>query len=363
MDQFIAQWQFSTQSLNFKWVEDIALLLILSGISWIIWRVILGKLIARSENTITEWDNIILHGIRAPVSVLIWLWPLSYALSSLFEKTTTLSSEWLSVSRRVLLFALFLWILLRLGKKIEAYLIRSEKYNQTTVAAMGHLFHLLLAVIGVFTALQAFGISLTGLLTFGGMGGLIVGLAAKDLLSNIFGGLMIYFDKPFNVGEWISSPDRHIEGTVERIGMRMTMIRTFSSRPLYVPNSVFSNIIVENPSRMQNRRIFETIKLRYRDADKIATVVNDVKKMLQDHPDIEQRTTLMVNFDAFAGSSLNFFIYTFTKTVNWARYHEVKQHIMLQVIDIIHTNGADLAFPTRTFSFDTDNEANVPVPL
>ena len=106
------------------------------------------------------------------------------------------------------------------------------------------------------------------MLTFGGVGGLIVGLAAKDLLSNFFGGMMIYFDRPFKVGDWIRSPDRQIEGTVERIGWRMTIIRTFDKRPLYVPNSVFSSIVVENPSRMLNRRINETFGLRYQDADK-----------------------------------------------------------------------------------------------
>lgn len=214
---------------------------------------------------------------------------------------------------------------------------------------------LLLAFIGVLTLLQEFGISLTGLITFGGVGGLIVGLAAKDLLSNFFGGLMIYFDRPFSVGDWISSPDRNIEGTVERIGMRMTVIRTFESRPLYVPNSVFSNIVVQNPSRMRNRRINETIGIRYKDADKMEAIVDDVKNMLKTHPDIEQRATLMVNFDAFADSSLNFFIYTFTKTVNWARYHEVKQDVMLKIVDIVHAHGADFAFPTRTVAFDRDD--------
>ncbi|MDW3125364.1 mechanosensitive ion channel family protein, partial [Vibrio sp. 1974] len=176
---------------------------------------------------------------------------------------------------------------------------------------------------GVLTIMQAFGLSLSGLLTFGGVGGLIVGLAAKDLLSNFFGGLMIYFDRPFKVGDWIRSPDRQIEGTVERIGWRMTSIRTFDKRPLYVPNSVFSNIVVENPSRMLNRRIYEVVGLRYDDADKVPEIITAVREMLKNHKDIDTRQTLIVNFDTFGPSSLNFFIYTFTKTVNWVRYHEV----------------------------------------
>ncbi|MDW1553282.1 mechanosensitive ion channel family protein, partial [Vibrio sp. YT-18] len=211
---------------------------------------------------------------------------------------------------------------------------------------------LFIITIGVLTIMQAFGLSLSGLLTFGGVGGLIVGLAAKDLLSNFFGGLMIYFDRPFKVGDWIRSPDRQIEGTVERIGWRMTSIRTFDKRPLYVPNSVFSNIVVENPSRMLNRRIYEVVGLRYDDADKVPEIITAVREMLKNHKDIDTRQTLIVNFDTFGPSSLNFFIYTFTKTVNWVRYHEVKQDVLLKVVGIIKEHNADIAFPTQTLKLD-----------
>lgn len=204
----------------------------------------------------------------------------------------------------------------------------------------------------MLTMMQAFGLSLSGLLTFGGVGGLIVGLAAKDLLSNFFGGLMIYFDRPFKVGDWIRSPDRQIEGTVERIGWRMTSIRTFEKRPLYVPNSVFSNIVVENPSRMLNRRINETIGVRYDDNQKLPIIIEQVRKMLEQHPDIDVTQTLIVNFNTFGPSSLNFFIYTFTKTVNWVEYHSVKQDVLLKVMEIIQQNGADIAFPTQTIKLD-----------
>ncbi|WP_139280569.1 mechanosensitive ion channel family protein, partial [Vibrio parahaemolyticus] len=222
----------------------------------------------------------------------------------------------------------------------------------TTVQAIAKVGRLFIITIGVLTIMQAFGLSLSGLLTFGGVGGLIVGLAAKDLLSNFFGGLMIYFDRPFKVGDWIRSPDRQIEGTVERIGWRMTSIRTFDKRPLYVPNSVFSNIVVENPSRMLNRRIYEVVGLRYDDADKVPEIITAVREMLKNHKDIDTRQTLIVNFDTFGPSSLNFFIYTFTKTVNWVRYHEVKQDVLLKVVGIIKEHNADIAFPTQTLKLD-----------
>jgi len=200
--------------------------------------------------------------------------------------------------------------------------------------------------------LQSLGVSVSGLLAFGGVGGIAVGFAARDLLANFLGGLSIFLDRPFAVGDWIRSPDREIEGTVEDVGWRVTRIRTFDQRPLYVPNSVFSTVALENPSRMRNRRIYETIGIRYTDAALMATIVAEVETMLREHEAIDASRTLIVNFVAFGASSLDFFVYTFTKTTDWVTYHGVKQEILLNILEIIDRHGAEIAFPTRTVLLD-----------
>ncbi|VEC92282.1 MscS family inner membrane protein YnaI [Salmonella enterica subsp. enterica] len=148
--------------------------------------------------------------------------------------------------------------------------------------------------------------------------------AGKDVLSNFFSGIMLYFDRPFSIGDWIRSPDRNIEGTVAEIGWRITRINTFDHRPLYVPNSVFSSISVENPGRMTNRRIKTVIGLRYEDADKIGLIVDAIRNMLQAHSDIDQKQTLLVYFNEFADSSLNIMVYCFTKTTVWQEWLAVQ---------------------------------------
>ena len=160
--------------------------------------------------------------------------------------------------------------------------------------------------------------------------------------------MSIYLDRPFAVGDWIRSPDRDIEGTVEDIGLRMTRIRTFDQRPLYVPNATFSSVSLENPSRMTNRRIFETVGVRYEDASKVAGIVESVHEMLLEHPDIAQNRTLIVNFNHMGPSSLDFFLYTFTKTTDWVEYHAIKEDVLLKVLDIVAAHGAEVAFPTQT---------------
>jgi len=214
--------------------------------------------------------------------------------------------------------------------------------------AVAHLVHYVLIFLSFTLALMILGIDVTQLTLLASALGIGVGLAARDLLASFFGGLMIYLERPFAVGDWIRAPDRDIEGTVEKIGARLTRIRTFDQRPLYVPNSIFSNTAVENPSRMWNRRIFETIGIRYDDVSKMAAIVQDVDQMLRAHPEIDASRDLMVNFTSFGSSSLDFFIYTFTKTKNWAYYHQVKQDVLLRVTEIIQAHGAQIAFPTST---------------
>ncbi len=173
---------------------------------------------------------------------------------------------------------------------------------------------------------------------------------------------MIFLDRPFSVGDWIRSPDRNIEGTVEEIGWRLTRIRTFDKRPLYVPNSVFTSLAVENPSRMLNRRIYETIGIRYDDIGVMDAVVADVEGMLKNHEAIDTRQTLMVNFVAFGPSSVDFFVYCFTKTVVWTEFHAIKQDVLLRIARIIDAHGAQIAFPTQTLHIQAEPDVDVPPP-
>ncbi len=115
-----------------------------------------------------------------------------------------------------------------------------------------------------------------------------------------------------------------------------------------MPNATFTTISVENPSRMTHRRIYETVGIRYEDAPKMAGIVREVEQMLRAHPEIDTSQTLMVNFNSFAPSSLDFFVYAFTRTTEWARFHEIKQDVLLKINGIIAEQGAEIAFPTST---------------
>ena len=313
----------------------------------------LRRLRARAERTRNYWDDALLAALRRPLSLLVWVLGLTFAAQIIYSRTDAAIFEIVPAARNVGVVAALVWFLIRFIKAVEGGYIAAKRQSDetvdaSTVAAMAKLLRLAVLITGALVMLQTLGFSISGVLAFGGIGGIAVGFAAKDLLANFFGGLMIYLDRPFAIGDWIRSPDKEIEGTVEDIGWRLTRIRTFDKRPLYVPNSVFANIAVENPSRMTNRRIMETVGIRYEDAAKMAAITREVRAMLQTHPDIDAAKTLIVNFNAFAPSSLDFFVYTFTKTTDWIRFHEIKQDVLLRVLAIVESHGAEAAFPTST---------------
>lgn len=226
----------------------------------------------------------------------------------------------------------------------------------TSARILSRIIKITLIVVIILLYGEHFGMSLSGLLTFGGIGGIAVGMAGKDILSNFFSGIMLYFDRPFSIGDWVRSPDRNIEGTVAEIGWRMTKITTFDHRPLYVPNSVFSSISVENPGRMSNRRINTVVGLRYEDASKVGTIVNAIRQMLQTHADIDQQQTLLVYFNGFGDSSLNIMVYCFTRTTVWEEWLAVQQQVYLNIIDIVQSHGADFAFPSQTLYLNNSSQ-------
>jgi len=352
MTEFFKQiegWQFG------GWISQVFLVVFITLVLAYIQHIVLKRIHRRLEATSNPWDDSLIWSIQRPLTVLIWVLGISFAISIIQTEADAAIFNAVGPIRDVAIIALIAWFLIRFINQTEVNIInrgqdpaREKPIDHTTIYAVGKLLRIAVVITTVLVVLQTLGYSISGVLAFGGIGGIAVGFAAKDLLANLFGGIMIYLDRPFAVGDWIRSPDREIEGTVEDIGWRVTRIRTFDKRPLYVPNSVFTTVSVENPSRMLHRRIKETIGIRYDDATKMDAIVNDVKKMLINHEEIDNNQTMIVNFDSFAPSSLDFFIYTFTHTTEWVRFHEIKHDVLLRIEKIIRNHGAEIAFPTST---------------
>ncbi len=352
MDEKVESWLVELTGKENLWIAEVFAVVLLTMILALIVKRVLSHFLMRAQKTKNLWDDALLEAAGRPLNALIVLIGLCWAADIVGSKAGAVIFEAVGPVRDLGVIAALSWFLVRFIWRAEQNLVdpgyTQKPMDRTTVSAMGKLLRVSVIITAALVALQSFGYSVSGVLAFGGIGGLAVGFAAKDLLANFFGGLMIYLDRPFKVGDWVRSPDKEIEGTVEDIGWRLTRIRTFDKRPLYVPNATFTSISVENPSRMLNRRIYETVGIRYDDAGKMALIIADVKAMLVAHPEIDTSTTLIVNFNRFGSSSLDFFVYTFTKTVEWIRFHEIKQDVLLKILEVIESHGAECAFPTST---------------
>ena len=350
--QIVTEYLASLTGEQYLWVAEIFIVTFATLISALLVSRFVNTLSRRSKNTKNLWDDALFESLLKPAKGMMWLVGLSYAAEIATRQAHASLLELVPTVRHVGSIAIFTWFLVSFIARVEKNLT-SARYSHkpmdpTTAMALGKLLRISAIITALLVAAQSMGYSISGVLAFGGIGGIAVGFAAKDLLANFFGGLMIYLDRPFRVGDWIRSPDKNIEGTVEDIGWRLTRIRTFDKRPLYVPNSTFTQISVENPSRMTNRRIYETVGIRYDDAEKMPAIIDSVKAMILNHPALDVEQTVIVNFNQFAASSLDFFIYCFTKTTNWVEYHEIKQDVLLRVIQIITDHEAECAFPTST---------------
>lgn len=334
------------------WIIQIFIIVFFALCLDFIQKKILRRLQKQLEKTPNLWDDAFIHALIKPISIVILVFALSVSMDIANIENSFKVFE-------VGVIIAVSWTLIRLITFVEQNIVKHKNIkgttiDKTTADAVSQLLRVSVIITSILVGLQSLGFNISAVLAFGGIGGIAIGFAAKDLLANFFGGLMIYLDRPFSVDDWIRSPDRDIEGTVEKIGWRLTLIRTFDKRPLYIPNSMFANISVENPSRMTHRRINETIGVRYEDSHVLPNIIEDIKEMLTNHPEIDNTQTLMVNFNQFASSSLDFFIYTFTKTTNWIKFHEVKQDVLFKITNIIEKHGAEMAFPTSTIYLEND---------
>ncbi|MEM1080418.1 MAG: mechanosensitive ion channel family protein [Pseudomonadota bacterium] len=350
-------------SMGFRpWTLQVFLVVFGALILDVVYRKFVNRMATLAERTSNYWDNALVYAGKRPISMLIYGEALLLAARLIQPHTPVVlfSIDILTIAQQLLLVVIVTWFAYRLAYGFERAWISNRReahrdFDRTTVSVLGRIVRIAIVITGLLTILSILDIPISGMLAAGGVGGIAIGLAARDLLANFFGGLMVFLDRPFSVGDWVRSPDRDIEGVVEKIGWRMTTIIKFDRRPMYVPNSVFTTVTVENPSRMTHRRINEHVGIRYDDFDQVKPIVDGVRSMLEQHDAIATDQTMIVRFNHFGQSSLDILVHCFTKTTVWDEYHRAREDILIQIGLIIEQHGAQIAFPTQTLKLDTSN--------
>ena len=332
---------------NISPFQMVAALLVLAVIVHIVLSFVLKQIIKHSGSTKTQIDDHLIRAISAPLKVLIWYGWLYFSLRELTSEIQSLGQivSYISITPVFILT----WGILRLISSVENFMLESEgSFDKDSVRLFARLMKILFVFAIILGVAQFYGYAISSILTLGGVGGIVVGFAAKDMLANVFGGLMIQMDKPFSTGDWIRTSDRSIEGVVEKIGWRMTRIRTFSKNPVYVPNGIFATIPIETPSRMTNRQIYEVIGIRYDDIAQMDSIIEKVHELLKNNKHIDHEQAYRVYFDVFNASSLDFVIWAFSSLTDAGEFKKMKGKLLLDIAQIIADHKAEIAYPTQT---------------
>jgi MscS family membrane protein len=316
-------------------------------------RIIAGALIqwlARlTKSTATEIDDRLVDAIRRPLSFGIivgglalagWALPMSPQVEGVFDKLIG-----------VLLVVFVGWVGLNLCD-VVAYMVdrltaRTESsLDDQLVPIVRRSLKLFVGLMVFILVVQNLGYPIGALLAGFSIGGAAIALASQDTLQNVFGSIMIFVDRPFQVGDWIQVEG--LEGVVEEVGLRSTRIRTFAKTLITVPNSKIAHQAINNYSRMPKRRVKQVVGIGYdTEPARVRAVVNAFRRILSEDERVDQ-SFWMVNFSEFGASALDIFVYYFTRTTIWAEYMQTKEDISLRFMDVLEQMGVEIAFPTRT---------------
>ncbi len=342
-----------------EWMWQLFLVWVFTILTNFVLQKLLRKKASLLNGQASNWKEAFFATIFTPLRVFIWLGGISIACNIIYEKFHITIFKTFLGFQPALHTIIIGWFLLRAIHKFSSVAI--VQYPNLSIAQLDmieKLSTITISAVVVMLVLPNFGISISGLLAFGGIGGIVVGLAAKDMLANVFGAMMLHFDRPFAIGDWVQLPEKDIQGIVEHIGWRQVVVRTFDKRLLFIPNSMFGNLILVNPSKMTHRRFLETIGVRYADITKVPIIIDEIRYYLQQHPNIDNEAGIVVNLEKFSAYSVDILVSAFTGMTEWAEFRKLNEEILLKISNIINQNYAEIAFPTQVWQLESLENIN-----
>jgi MscS family membrane protein len=299
--------------------------------------------------TKSELDDILIKIIEGPIILLIFTGGLGIGFQFL-NVTDPAMIDLFTNAMETLLVVVVAWFFYRfIDQAIEKFLQpltakTHTRLDDQLMPILKNISKITIIILASIMIAENWGFNVTALIAGLGIGGLAIALAAKDALGNIFGGLMLFLDRPFRVGDWIDFDG--ISGEVKRVELRNTRIKDIDGRIITIPNARLSGSIIKNVSSEPTRRVILEIGLVYDTTFKrVREAIDTLKEILKKHPDIDE-TQSVIRFSEFGDNALNFKVVY--KITNKPRKFDVKHEVNMAVKEAFDKKKFDFAFPTRT---------------
>ncbi len=338
---------------KYGWFSEAASLIGLVLVVNIFVRFFLKKLHAHYAAHKKYWLDGLVRGLYKPLNYYVWFLTIAYSFDLINRRINgqnffedRLMHQMMGVGAVLALG----WFLLRWKHHVVEILIHRSEMGEIhmdcgKIDMMGKIGTIIILFVISLVLLETVGGGVSTLIAFGGVSGLAVAFASQEIIANFFGGIMIYITHPFAVGDWIHLPERDLEGHVEEIGWYTTRIRTFNKRPVYIPNSTFSKVVVMTPSRMSHRQLKEIIGIRYEDLPVAKDIINDIDEMLRNHPDIDHHLNSMARLSSFGNYALEITVEAYLTKVDSRGYADLHQELLFRLAEIVDKHNAEMAYP------------------
>jgi MscS family membrane protein len=332
---------------------QVLLLAVLFILGWlirlVITQVFMGQLKRLLVRTGAEWGETVLKGVSLPIGNLALAAVLALGIPTLQLGVQAALVLFLAV--RVLAAVSVVMLLYRAVDLLGYWLsskaaLTDSKLDDQLVPIARRALKVVTIVIGVIFVLQNLDVDVTSLLTGLGLGGLAFALAAKDVVSNFFGSVTIFLDKPFQIGDWVHVSG--VEGAVEEVGIRSTRIRTFKGSLVTVPNGKFTEAFVDNFGMRKFRRTTTTLSITYDTTPaQVEAFCAGVRAILKSHPTVRQEA-YDVHFSEYGDSGLGILVSYHSLATSWSDDHRVRHEIYLDIWRLAEKLAVRFAFPTTT---------------
>ncbi len=349
-DLFFDVWNNGVFGIN---ATDIIVSLVIFLIFYLLRRLIarfilnrLSRIVSKTSNQI---DDAIIEVLDGPLKFLPVV--LGFFIASSYLDVSDNNQDFLDLLNRSLITIFIFWLLHQLIIPFSFVIKNFEsKISKPLVDWTLKGLKILVIVLGAVAILELWGIRVGPVIAGLGLFGVAVALGAQDLFKNLISGIMILMEKRFTVGDVILVSGE-VEGVVEQIGFRSTLVRRFDSTPVMVPNYKFAEQSVTNYTRRHHRRIRWLIGLEYRTSiDQLKNIRDEINNLIEKDDNFakNQNASFYVRIDSFSDSSIDMLVQTFTVTNEWAEFLKIKENLAVKIIEIVENNEAGFAFPSQS---------------